>query len=259
MKAKKITAAFLAVSLLFAAVGCSKDDSDKRNGRNRGDDEVSEEEDNDRRRDYDDNRRVQSDLSGDWLNGEPWFIDVNGIEITDTGRFEFPMGDIAYGGETTGFPAFVKIEQNYDGCEDGYKNVVATCTFLDDSGTGGMWISVFDKYMGYTFECSDHTFELYEGCYDVNYSSKDFTVGDHDVHVEWTLISEQQEYVATLTMIVKCPEDYNGCVFMYGPLNSNSPIDSCDLDNQLYDINDIDYSGDEYVYFTLEALPLQST
>lgn len=252
MKAKKIVAAFMATTLLLAAAGCS---TGKRvHGTYPDDDDRDSDTGFDV--DYDNNiddGRIRSGLAVDWMNGEPWFIKKNGIEISDPGPFNFPMGDIA-SDNIKKYPAFVTLEENHDDCKDGYKNVVATCSFRRDAGTEGMWISAFDKYTGYTFECSDHSFELYEGCNDLNYSAKDFKVGDHDVHVEWTFISEQKDQITTFTLIVKCPEEYNGCVFQFGPENHDSKIDYCDLDHQLYDINEIGYGSNKYyVYFAIEA------
>lgn len=250
MRSGKIAAAVMAATMLFTVAGCSKDGNGHINFPGFG-------KDSDNGFDVNyvnnaDSERIRNGLAEDWMNGEPWFINENGIKITDPGHFQYTMGDVS-SDSLAKFPADVTLEESYDDCEDGYKTVTATCTFLRSAGTSAMWASVFDKYTGYTFECSDHTFQLYDGCYDPNYSTKDFKVGKHKVHIEWTLISEQKGDLATLTLIVKCPVEYNGCVFMFGPVNSASRIDSCNLDHELYDIIDIDYIGDDYVYFTIEA------
>ena len=256
MKASKILAAFMATTLLFTVAGCSMgksghsrfpdDDEDT-------DEEIEEDSDDDSDRDYD---RVRTGLGNDWLKGEPWFINENRIEITDPGRFDFPMGN-ATSGDIRMYSAFITLEENYDDCEAGYKNVVATCKIYDDVEHESMWLSVFDKYTGYTFESSDYHFDLCEGCSDYNYSKKDFKIGDRDVHVEWTFISEMMDNITTFTLIVKCPEDYNGCVFQFRPENSTNNIASCDLDNNLYDINQIGYgSNTDYIYFTIDSKQL---
>lgn len=243
MKAKRIIASVMATTMLFAAAGCYN--GDVKHGVFHDNDGISADEDN---------IQAQGIKSSDsWMDKGSWYTTVNGIDMTKTGRFKFPMGEVT-AGDIAYVPAFVTIDENYEDCEDGYKNVVAICTFRNDPDHEGMWVSVFDKYTGCSFDCNEYL-ELYEGCYETNYSVREFKVGEHDVHVEWTTITEQKEYVSTITLIVKCPEEYVGSVFMFGPNNLDGLKiwESCDWDNRLYTIDKTGYYGDDFVYFTLEA------
>ncbi len=263
MKRLKIVSLVLTASLLFSCFAMSGCDNKSR--KDRDEDEISEEEDDgdSRRKPYDQNHRING-LTYDWLNGEPDYLEENGLVISDLGRFEFPMGERTAGASGIFYvPAFVKIEESTDGCEPGRKNIIATCTFMNEGNDlSGLWISAFDRYEGYTFEDNGMYFDLYEGCYDEDVVPKTFVIGDREVDVTWTFVSEQQEFVATITMTVNCPEDYDGVVFQYGPSDSAGIIirDSLsDMDTRSYTIDEIGFSGNDYLYFTLEKTPMQST
>lgn len=261
MKRLKIVTLVLTTALLFSCFSMSGCDNKSRSDR----DEISEEDEDDedsRRKPYDQNHRINGGLSYDWLNGEPDYMEENGLVISELGRFEFPIGERSTG-DIIYIPAFVKIEESTDGCEDGRKNVIATCTFMNEGNSlSGLWISAFDRYEGYTFENNGLYFDLYEGCYDEDVVPKTFVIGDREVDVTWTFLSEQQEYVATITMTVNCPEDYDGVVFQYGPSDVNGVAvrDSLtDMNTRSYTIEEIGFTGNDYLYFTLEKTPMQST
>lgn len=187
--------------------------------------------------------------------------DKYSVEITPQGKFDTSM--MVYRCDQNGnwledyremeLSAVVSITEDVSEVNDGYKKLVATFMYnysqrqnlaneleeqlgekvlVNHSG----WISVFDRYTGYSMDENFTVLELNSEIYNI---TTDF---------DWT----HEDNTTTCVVTVTCPEDYDGAIFYIGPYPraQKEAYNSLDLNARLYTIEELSFLGDKYTYFS---------
>ena len=194
-------------------------------------------------------------------NSKSWEDDKYSIEITPQGKFDILM--TVYRCDNNGnwledfremeFPAVVSITEQVSDANDGYKKLVATFMYnyskrqdiaaeletqlgekvwVNHSG----WISVFDRYTGYSLDEDFTVLELNNKSYHI---TTDF---------EWV----HENNTSTCVVTVTCPEDYDGAIFYGGPYahDHKEQYNSLALMARLYTIEELSFLDEKYTYFS---------
>lgn len=254
MKKTKVAALLMALCLTFAPITACKvvDDDDNPRHTSRS---------NETRESRETSRRHHSVTTPDYLNGGQTWFDAHGLHTTRTGTFGMKVYSSTLSSTGSGnvveLDSDISIREDFEGCEPGYKNVIATLViYTSYSADVHYWTSTFDLYTGRSFEHQNGSNSIYNGCQIHNEGEVPLQIGNYNYTIGIQEDITEAEDVTTLVYTIHCPEEYDGVVFQYG-YYSGTGDQYYDFDNNIYYADDFtDVSSGLYDYFTIERRPL---
>lgn len=265
-KYTKIIATILACSLLFTACSTSKKDKkDKKPNRDKHRNEEEEDDTKVTRRDIDPNSDGKDNKNGQNSNYQPgkyldageksWF-DEQKLVFTATGNFQMNM--YSYG-EFIKVPANIDIVTDYDNCEKGYKNIIATTKIDISMVSVNFWTSSFDKYTGTSFEFRNGSNSIYDGCDIINEGDVELNIKDYHYTLHIQEHIQQEDNITTITYTITCPIEYDGTVLQYGAYGyAEDQMDKEFGGGKSWLASDFTEMHGAYNYFTLQGLPTEA-
>lgn len=190
--------------------------------------------------------------------GEVSWFDAHGLEYTPEGNF-YLHATANSAGEIQDIPADLRINEDTEGCEDGYRNIVGIFT-IDTRGVSysSYWTSTFDKYTGTSFEFQNGSNTIYNGCHIINSGTVELHIAGYDYTI--TIVEDivQTDDITIMTFTVTCPAEYDGLVFQIG--YSDGHDQTYNFGNQTYYADDFtDVTSENYNYFTIQSVPLEKS
>jgi hypothetical protein len=189
-----------------------------------------------------------------------WF-DKAGLKITPQGDFTLTAQMIFYSDNSVQdieIPCNIEITETTEGAPEGYKYVFGVFTVdyseyddLYENWDFVSWFSAFDRYTGTSFE-SDPSATYGDsqtpGVIPIEYDGKTYDI-------TYLFGYTKKSGVATISVTVTCPEDYEGTVFQCGsgPWEVVDEYSQMDLSEKLYTIDELPYydsNGYPYFYFS---------
>jgi hypothetical protein len=265
----KILSLAVASAMVFSCAACS--DSGKKD-KDADEDEIEaseEEEEEEEEEEDEDPTPTPEPTATPTPTPEPTpatFFEEQGLTITPQGEYDLDTEWLYTDNDTqngpTTVPFTVEIKETTEGCDEGYKMIVAdfgidySSKYFYDYGDffayppegitnhPSSWISAFDRYTGVSFEPGDNTVLVeYEGkTYDVTCT------------FDWNIVGDYDNGVAAdyCTVTVTCPVDYDGTVFYIG---HGSGGDSQIGEGQEFDFTAKQYTIDELPYYVTNGFP----
>lgn len=262
----KILSLAVASAMVFSCAACS--DSGKKDKDEADDEEIEASEDEEEEEDEDPTPTPEPTATPT-PTPEPTpatFFEAQELTITPQGEYDLDTEWLYTDNDTqngpTTVPITVEIKETTEGCDEGYKMIVAdfgidySSKYFYDYGDffayppegitnhPSSWISAFDRYTGVSFEPGDNTVLVeYEGkTYDVTCT------------FDWNSVADYDNGVAAdcCTVTVTCPVDYDGTVFYIG---HGSGGDSQIGEGQEFDFTAKQYTIDELPYYVTNGFP----
>ena len=177
-----------------------------------------------------------------------WF-EENGLKITPQGSYTFITSD--GNGHEFEVPASVVITETKEGLDPGYKKVKAEFTYdLSKGESARTWTSAFDRYTGISFEfdpTTNYGDASASGTITLEWNGESYNVG-----IDFG--AKYNGKICTLTVEIKCSEDYDGAVFQsgYGSVELEDQYRLIDPTERLYTVDEFPFSesnGHTYYYF----------
>lgn len=195
---------------------------------------------------------VQTSAEGpsfSWDSSEPTFFETNNLELNPIGSFEAEFGFLNED-NTKMHPCEITITENTDDCEEGRKNVVAT--LIMPLYVGGICFNCFDMYTGTSFVVDTVVNNISS---DQNYKliyEKTFSIGDSEIYIIRSTEIHYEEDFCVEIQTINCPVDYDGSVFLLGPINMDARLYSLDMANGSYTIAETGFMNEHYRYFMFD-------
>ena len=254
MKKSRVIALILALCFtLFPITACDENDDNPRHTSNS--DESSRES-------RETSRRRPTVTTPDYLNGGTTWFEAHGLHTTRTGTFGMKVYSSTPSSTGSGnvieLDSDISIREDFDGCEAGYKNVIATLVIYTTYSAGiHYWTSTFDLYTGRSFEHQNGSNSIFNGCVIHNEGEVPLQIGNYNYTIGIQEDITEEEDVTTIVYTIHCPEEYDGVVFQYGYYEDGWAGSYYDFDNNIYYADDFtDVSSGLYDYFTIERRPL---
>ena len=262
----KILSLAVASAMVFSCAACS--DSGKKD-KDADEDEIEASEEEEEEEEDEDPTPTPEPTATPTPTPEPTpatFFEEQGLTITPQVEYDLDTEWLYTDNDTqngpTTVPFTVEIKETTEGCDEGYKMIVAefgidySSKYFYDYGDffayppegitnhPSSWISAFDRYTGVSFEPGDNTVLVeYEGkTYDVTCT------------FDWNIVGDYDNGVAAdyCTVTVTCPVDYDGTVFYIG---HGSGGDSQIGEGQEFDFTAKQYTIDELPYYVTNGFP----
>lgn len=186
--------------------------------------------------------------------GELSWFDEHNLEYTSEGNFFIHAN--AGDGSILLIPADLRINEDTEGCSDGYRNVTAILT-VDTHGVSNYtyWTSSFDKYTGTSFEFQNGSNSIYNGVHIINEGTVTLHVADYDytIYIHEDIV--QTDDITIMTYTVTCPAEYDGVVFQVG--YSDLSGENYAFGSEVFYADDFtDVESEDFNYFTITSIPL---
>lgn len=196
-----------------------KKDKDKDKDKDKKDKDKKDKDKKDKdKKDKKDKDNGNSGSTGNNGKRTIWF-EEQGLEFTTSRTFVVPTTSYNSSGYIE-IPADALIVENYDDCEDGYKNIVTTIN-LYDNGTSDFWISYFDAYTGQSFEFVSTFTRAGEGQTCETSGEAAFNVYGEDITVPVKMVNSLNNGVTNIEITFTVPKTYDGLVIQLG---ENNPL-----------------------------------
>lgn len=278
---KEIMATVLAAAMVFSVAAC---DNSKSKKKDKDDKDVEIEEEEEEEDEEDESEETEEETSATETPTEgptetttetsaasnnrgtvdtsssDWF-DKSGLKITQQGDFTLTAQMIFYSDNSVQdieIPCNIEITETTEGAPEGYKYVFGVFTVdyseyddLYENWDFVSWFSAFDRYTGTSFE-SDPSATYGDsqtpGVIPIEYDGKTYDI-------TYLFGYTKKSGVATISVTVTCPEDYEGTVFQCGsgPWEVVDEYSQMDLSEKLYTIDELPYydsNGYPYFYFS---------
>lgn len=184
-----------------------------------------------------------------------WF-DEQGLSYTKMGEFKAKFSGTNSPDTIKEMPADCWISEDYDGVEDGYKNIVAVLNiYTKDAGGVEWWTSYFDGYTGQSYEFKTESTTVYNGCNIVNKGKAKLVILDEEYDVDILYEIEETDDVITETITFTVPASYDGLVIQIGQSSKmyEEKRDTYKLGQKIYYADDFTDMHEKYDYFSLLA------
>ena len=259
----KLLVLLLASSMLLTACSTTTKEDKKKKKPDRDSHKQEEEETRVSRREVDPNSGNEPDRDlknykvGKYLDdGEESWFDEQKLVFTATGNFQMNM--YSYG-EFVKVPANIDIVTDYDNCEKGYKNIIATTKIDISMMSVNFWTSSFDKYTGTSFEFRNGSNSLYNGCDIINEGDVELNIKKYHYTLHIKEHIQQEDDITTITYTITCPIEYDGTVLQYGAYGyAEDQMDKEFGGGNNWLASDFTEMHGAYNYFTLQGLPTEA-
>lgn len=262
-KKKKLNVFFCLLTLIMSIFFCGcessmlnqdSDSKDKSTNNSKSDDDNSTS--NKRKKESKESKEKRKKTEKvDYTGGTntTWF-DEQGLTFTKMGEFKAKFSGYNDYDDIREMPADCWMYDSYEGCEDGYKNIITVINiYTKDSGEVQWWTSYFDGYTGQSFEFNTTSTSVYNGAHFEYTGTANLAIlgSEYDLDILYEI--EQTDYVITETFTFTVPASYDGLVIQIGQSSElyDKNRDKYKIGKETYYADEFTDMKDKYDYFSL--------